>query len=172
MRSRARSTAAGLQIGRAGRDAATRVKLMRWFFLLAVFFSALVRGDDWLVAPLTSYHFDRAADYNERNFGLGIEHDIAADWRAVAGAYHNSDSRLTVYVGALWIPLESGNVKAGLLICGATGYGHLKGAGVVLPIVAPAVMYEGRQFGANLIFLPGDAIGAGNVVGFQIKWRF
>jgi hypothetical protein len=123
----------------------------------------------WGVATIASYHANREVKHNERNWGLGLEHDLNDKWRFAAGGYRNSYWRDSVYVGALWLPAQSGNYKFGVLLGAVTGYDHV--VGPFAPTVLPTLMYEGKQWGANLGVMPSPARGVG-VLGLQLKWRF
>src|SRR5258706_5976026 len=63
-----------------------------------------VRADDWISSTVKSYHFDREVKHNEFNIGIGAEHDIAKDTRAVGGIYYNSNYRPSIYMGAMYTP--------------------------------------------------------------------
>jgi len=114
-------------------------------------------GQDYAVATLTSYHFDRTKDYNERNFGAGWERQ-KDDWSIGTGFYRNSIDKTTLYALGGWTPFRVLGTRVGLAAGPATGYdcGHkicTIGGGLV----------QGEYF--NLAVTPV-------AVALQLKWRF
>lgn len=123
-------------------------------------------ADTWGVATLRSYHTDRAVEHNERNFGLGIEHDIAANTRLIVGFYDNSFDRTTVYAGVAYAPWCAGPFRFGVLAAFGSGYGDRP-----YPVILPAVLIEGPRFGANLGIVPRTQNSPG-IIGLQLKAKF
>jgi hypothetical protein len=112
---------------------------------------------DYAVATLTSYHFDRDAGYNERNFGLGLERSFG-DASVSAGYWNNSRSKTTLYGLFGYTPWHLGPVKLGAAVGGVTGYNcgaHVCPAG--------ALLVQNDWF--NLAVTPV-------AVALQVKWRF
>ena len=123
----------------------------------------------WLSATTVSYHADREAGFNERNLGVGVEYELASDWRAIGGTFRNSVFRRSNYVGLHWAPLRFGNWRLGAiggLVSGYPGYNYGWG-----PLAAPVLSWESGRFGANLIALPKiEEIAA--VIALQVKIKF
>jgi hypothetical protein len=63
---------------------------MRFFLLLAFVPVVSSAGELWGVVTTTSYHFDRSANLNENNIGLGIEYSLSDNNRLIAGEFSNS----------------------------------------------------------------------------------
>lgn len=126
-------------------------------------------GDTWIAASVASYHFDRDAGHNERNWGLGIEQGIAPHTRLVAGAYRNSLYATSRYAGVNWTPFEFGPVHLGLMAGVVDGYNANRGR--FIPVAVPMLALEQGRVGANLLYLPRYKDDAG-VVGLQVKFRF
>jgi len=138
------------------------MRIARLLFYLAV--GILLGGSctyavaqDYAVATLASYHFDRTKSYNERNLGLGLERQ-KGDWSLGVGFYDNSIDKTTVYALGGWTPLRLFGTRVGLAAGPATGYncGHricAIGGGLV----------QGEYF--NLAVTPV-------AVALQAKWRF
>lgn len=131
--------------------------------LLALCSSAF--AEDWLVATLTSYHFDDG-HHNQRNYGLGVEHTLDEHWSLLAGEYRNSMYRTSVYAGAAFKPWRLGDFGFGFAGGAISGYLHHP-----IPMLVPTTSFERGSLGANLFFAPHvkDAPG---VLGLQLKARF
>jgi hypothetical protein len=136
--------------------------------LIAVLHNCAV-AETWVTATLASWHTDRTVKHNERNFGLGVEHDVWKDTRVVGGFYKNSYYRQSQYVGALWLPLQANGFKLGVLLGAVTGYDRL--VGPFQPTVLPTIMYERKQWGANIGVMPSPQSGV-TALGLQVKWKW
>lgn len=137
---------------------------MRSLLAAALFAATPALADTWVSATTVSYHLDRSRHFNETNPGLGIEHSLTDDTRAIAGFYRNSIYRESVYAGVAWTPLKTEYVRAGFVAGGITGY-MVSPA----PMLIPVVMFEGKRFGANLLFVPHVIKDAPATIGLQIK---
>jgi hypothetical protein len=146
-------------------DVPRNIGWLALFCILALYYSDS-RADTWLDVTLTSYHFKREPKHNEHNLGLGFEHDIAERWRVIGGAYKNSLYRTSVYAGVSYSYWIEGPWRLSIAGGGITGYE--KG---VMPIVVPALSYEGDRWGANLFVAPPFKDSPG-VAGLQVKVRF
>ena len=122
---------------------------------------------NWLHLGAASYHFNRAAHYNEINPGLGIEHQFNARHSLSAGAYYNSERRTTIYALYGYMPLQIGIVKLGLLAGLANGYSANNGH--VFPVALPAAMIERGRFGVNFTVIPSIREKVDGGVALQIK---
>jgi hypothetical protein len=154
---------------RSGRAAAGFIAALALLALTFLETAPSIAGDTWIASSVTSYHFDRSAGYNERNWGVGIERGIAPDVRLIAGVYRNSLYRESTYAGASWTPFAAGPVRLGVLAGVVDGYKADHGRFV--PIAMPLVTYEIGRAGANLIYLPHYK-DDGGVIGLQLKYRF
>src|SRR5439155_1496549 len=114
-----------------------------------------------------SYHTDRSVKHNERNFGLGLEHDVSDNVRVIGGFYKNSDWRETVYAAIAWTPVRFGPVRFGGLAGVATGYDH-----PITPAAALLLQVEGKDIGLNLMAIPRISPDKPGVIGLQLKARF
>lgn len=124
---------------------------------------------NWLHLGAVSYHVNRAANYNEINPGLGIEHQFNARHSLSAGAYYNSERRTTVYALYGYTPLRIGPVKIGVLAGLANGYsGH---DGKFFPVALPVAMIERGRFGVNFTIIPSirEKVDGGLAVQFKIR---
>lgn len=130
--------------------------------IAAVGLLARAKAQTWLTAPLASLHMPRSG-YNQVNLGIGLEHHVAERWRLVIGTYRNSNREDSVYVGAIYTRWRLGDCRLGTSIGLVSGYGR-----DILPMVAPAIAYERKGWGLNLILIP--PVGkAPAVIGLQAK---
>lgn len=138
--------------------------MIRVGLLLLALIAPTAAADTFVTVPLASYHLDRHRGYNEINLGIGIEHELNDRWRLGAGTYRNSIRRDSYYAGAVYAPLSVVGVKLGASLGVVTGYGR------PLPMLAPTLMFEGSEYGVNLLLVPPVG-GKGGVIGVQVKWR-
>lgn len=131
---------------------------------------AAVAAETWVTVGIASYHFDRSAGYNERNIGVGIEHDFNSDHAVSAGAYRNSINRVSRYALYRWTPIHVGHVRIGVLAGAVDGY-HRNGGGIA-PAFAPTLTLDTRPIGISLIVIPGVSNDVSTAVGLQAKLRF
>jgi hypothetical protein len=141
-------------------------------FGLLIFFLFTAReahaADMWGVATLTSYHFDRSVEHNERNLGLGLERGTR-EARLIAGFYDNSNNHLSLYAGAAYTPVPIGEARFGLLAGVVNGYKpHVRRFG---PLVAPTLTFDVKDIGFNIIGAP-RVLGHKGVIALQIKAKF
>lgn len=137
--------------------------LVGWFSMLmgiaAVGMLAKALSQDYLVATVTSWHFDREKSYNENNLGLGLERRLSDDWSVSAGFFRNSFDRHTNYVFAGYTPFEVMGWRTGLVMGGVTGYDD-----GVSPWFTGVAMRDFGSIGLNIVFSP---VG----VALQVKYR-
>ena len=130
---------------------------------LLLLYSQFANAETWISTSLLSYHFDRHDKKNERNYGIGLEHDYSARARLVAGIYKNPNRIDSGYLGAVGCVYRTTNWCAGALAGGVTGYERytILMGGLVLS-------YEQKGWGVNLVAFPKD----GGVAALQLKRRF
>jgi hypothetical protein len=138
---------------------APKMRLLFYFLIGLLLGGACTyaRSADYAVATLASYHFDRNARYNERNFGLGLEHSFG-DTSISVGWWDNSLGKTTLYGIFGYAPWHVGPVKFGAAIGGVTGYNcgtHICPAG--------ALLMQNDWF--NLAATP-------MAIALQVKWKF
>ena len=116
----------------------------------------------WVTIPVTSWHKEDK-DYNERNWGLGLEHKQTETWSWVGGTYRNSFYKQSYYLGGVYAPLkfeiQEVNVKLGLLLGLFSGYENK-----ILFHTPPVIQVEAfKKWGGDLLI--GDGF-----VGFSFKF--
>lgn len=120
----------------------------------------------WTSVTVGSRHFDRGADFNERNLGIGVEVVKSENGRLVGGVYRNSIDRTSAYAGYTWAPEILPGARLGMVGGVVTGY-RLSPA----PMLAPVLMLEGKHVGANVILVPSVGKDVPGMVGLQVKVR-
>lgn len=142
--------------------------------LLALFTTAASGADDdrsgqvWINAGSISHHLDRKYDYNERNYGLGLEYKLDARRSLFAGAYKNSMFRLTRYAGMSYTPFQLGPARIGVVVGVADGYREMRNGGF-FPAISPVISVEGERFGVNILVIPSIASNVSNALALQFK---
>jgi hypothetical protein len=136
--------------------------------LLAYFPIVASAGDLWGVASVTSYHFNRSANLNENNLGLGAEFSLDDNTRVIGGAYKNSFDRTSAYGGVALVSNQWKGFRLALSLGFITGYNDTPA------FLLPSLIWEGDRFGINLIPFPkcnacSDSASAG--IGLQLKAR-
>lgn len=128
-------------------------------------------GEWWINAGGISHHFNRSMDFNERNWGAGVEYVLSNDVSLVAGEYRNSVRTTTRYLGASYTPLSFGPARFGIVAGAADGYRMMRDGGF-FPIISPVINIEGKRFGANLLVIPSVASNVRSALAIQFKIRF
>ena len=113
-----------------------------------------------IIVHAISYHADRAADYNERNFGIGLRVPVSDRTKLAVGAYNNSLYRDSYYIGMSREMLRFSNVTVSIMAGIITGYQH-----TIMPVVAPEVTLWSGNVGVSIMALP-------SVAGLSLKYRW
>jgi hypothetical protein len=107
----------------------------------------------WLNAGFYSYHFDRNADLNDSNPGLGVEYRFSTVASATAGRFYNSDRAYSNYIGVYYQPFKVGPVRLGAVVGGFNGYPKMRDGGW-FPALIPTASFEYQRVGVNVAFVP------------------
>jgi hypothetical protein len=126
-------------------------------------------GALWLNVGGFSRHFNRQANHNENNFGLGLEYRTHDELSFMAGSYRNSVRKNTTYAAVNWQPLAMGSFKLGAAVGLMNGYPAMNRGGTFFAAL-PMATYEGRRFGVNLGLIPSMKDVNGAVI-LQFKVR-
>lgn len=124
-----------------------------------------IAQDTYLTFNIGSYHVNAEKKYNQKNYGLGVEHHIG-DFSLSGGIYYNSYYRTSLYTLGGWTPLEVAGVKVGILAGVANGYPGMNASG---PIFVAAVILSTEY--VNILVVPSNGDKTPLTVGFQVKWR-
>jgi hypothetical protein len=117
--------------------------------------------ETWLVTTVGSYHFNRAKDYNERNFGLGYEHNYEDNRRGHLGFYKNSLNRTTLYALGSYTPYRVGEWETGVIVGIGTGYSSRPINGMFSFVT----IREWENVGVNFLVHPA-------AIALQVKVKF
>ena len=126
---------------------------------LAGKFSAVVNGK--------SYHFNSTYDWNENNFGLGIEHefDSKSAWRVMvmANAFRDSTDKMSYMAGAgLHRRLYETERLAGFYVqVGLNAFIMARDDvdnSKPFPSILPSMSIGNQKIGFNLTYLPRQAV--------------
>lgn len=129
----------------------------------------------WLSVNTVSWHHDRISattghEFNQYNWGAGLEARFDHGLVAGAGAFRNSYGVPSTYVLAAWQPLEWGWLRAGLFASAATGY-KLESGHTVSPAGGLLLSLQNERFGINVIATPPVKEKHTALIGLQLKLR-
>jgi hypothetical protein len=147
--------------------------MKRTMMLLALLLPLIAQaGDLWVTAMVGSKHYADSSKYNEQNFGLGLEYHVNEDWSLVGGAYKNSLSKESHYLGAAYTPLHvTDSIKVGIVAGVIDGYKFNHGGPA--PLLAGTIMVKlTDRVGFNLIFTPTVKNTNQGAVALQLKLKF
>ena len=136
-------------------------------FTLALICTMPAQADEtWITLNAGSYHVDVKKDYNQKNYGVGIEHHIG-DFVLTGGMYRNSAYKNSLYAMGGWMPLEIHGVKVGVIAGIANGYPGMNDGGLIF--VAAGVI----DFGPiNILIIPSVKDKTPLTIGVQVKLIF
>lgn len=150
--------------------------------LLLLAAAGTVRAQDapqwWGNVNLVSYHLDDAEDFlgpgedfNQENWGAGVEVQWQPRHAVSAGYYRNSVDEDSVYALYHYTPLQLGRfVRVGGMAGVVTGYPGYNDGGIA-PAGGLVAKIEGARVGVNLIYLPRISDVTPNTLGLQFKLR-
>lgn len=123
----------------------------------------------WVNIGGVSHHFDRSKNFNENNFGIGIEYELNEDVAFAVGQYKNSIRNASHYAAIAYTPLHAGPVSLG--VAAGTVDGYYFNNGGCIPMAMPMLTYETKHFGVNALYVP-KMKDISSVVALQFKARF
>ena len=125
-------------------------KIKAFLLLILMAMPVMAIADDWLSLGGGTIHFCQSCAYNDANMGLGLQHNVTPDLRALGGVYYNSYYKATFYAGAAYQPLQVGWMRFGVMAGAVTNYPNLK-----YPFMAlPALSIEGDRMGVDILGVP------------------
>jgi hypothetical protein len=132
--------------------------------------SFTAHADDlWASIDIRSHHYTAGnyAVYNTETLGLGAEWATTPQQSWLAGWYHNSHHKPSIYAGLGEQPFNYQAFKAGVAIGLVTGYP----AADVLLLLAVIASYDGARYGSNLVISPPIGHFAAGSISLQFKVR-
>lgn len=125
--------------------------------------------DLWASISIRSDHYttNDQTVYNTDTLGLGGEWATTPRQSWLAGWYHNSHHKPSIYAAFAEQPFDYQAFKAGAAIGLVTGYP----ASDVLPLLGVIASYDGARWGGNLVVTPPIGHFAAGSISLQIKVR-
>jgi len=125
-------------------------------------------NDLWASINIRSDHYtsDNTV-YNTDTLGFGVEWATTPQQSWLAGWYHNSHHKPSIYAGFAEQPFAYQALKAGAAIGFVTGYP----AADVLPLLAIIGSYDGTRYGSNIVITPPIGHFAAGSISLQLKFK-
>ncbi len=144
---------------------------LRWVWVLIVVlecFTQYAQADErfWLHSGGLTYHFDRDADRNGNNLGIGVEYRFTAEHWIGGGIFRNSYGDVSPYLGYAYVPWRWKNFLLGGSI-GLTSNYESDDRGPAL-FMLPVIAYDWKHVGVNVLLVPFE----NGLIGAQLKFRF
>jgi hypothetical protein len=134
--------------------------------MLALGLCGAAEAGQWdIVLNGRSIHVDADRDWNESNWGLGVEHEFNPDGRwvkvALGNGFRDSDDHMSYMAGGgikrrFRVPAGQRRVHVDVGAIGFFMTRHDVNGNEPFPGVLPAVSVGTRQFAVNLTYLPGQ----------------
>jgi hypothetical protein len=132
---------------------------------------ASILSRTWLDAGLLSYHpTDHTHQFNDLNYGVGLEFEKKPGLAFAVGEYRNSVRHNSYYGMVEYRPLHLGPLHAGVAGGAINGYPDMF-HGKFFPAAMPLVSVEEKHVGANFVYIP-SVKGVVPAVSMQMKVRF
>ena len=122
-------------------------------FLGMSLIDAQPRQQVWIDSGFETAHFDRHANLNGNNYGLGAEYRFSTVSSVTVGRFYNSNRAYSDYAGIYYQPISLGMVQLGAVIGGFNGYPNTNNGGWFLAAI-PTASLEWHRIGFNLAFEP------------------
>jgi hypothetical protein len=132
---------------------------------------ASILSRTWLNAGLLSYHpTDHTHQFNDLNYGVGLEFEKKPSLAFAGGEYRNSVRHNSYYGMVEYRPLHLGLLHAGVAGGAINGYPDMF-HGKFFPAAMPVVSLEEKHVGANFVYIP-SVKGVVPALSMQMKVRF
>ena len=136
--------------------------------LFALASSPALAGKNHAIVNGKSYHFDSSYDWNENNYGFGLEHEFEqkSAWKKVvmANGFRDSTNNMSYMAGAgLHRRLFETDKLAGFYVyAGVNAFIMTREdtGGDPFPGILPSISVGNAKFGVNLTYLPRQAVEA------------
>ncbi len=124
----------------------------------------------WVNAGMVSQHFDQEKNFNNGNWGAGLEYRFNTVASLTAGRFYNSDRAYSNYAGMYYQPIAIGPIKIGAVIGGFNGYPNTNNGGWFAAAL-PALTWEGDWVGANVFVIPTIGDRVHGAISLQVKLK-
>ena len=124
----------------------------------------------WINPGMVSYHFQQDKNFNNGNWGAGLEYRFNTVASLTAGRFYNSDRDYSNYVGAYYQPIAIGPIKIGAVVGGFNGYSTTNNGGWFAAAL-PALTWEGDWVGANVFVIPTIGDRVHGAISLQVKLK-
>ena len=124
----------------------------------------------WVNAGMVSQHFDKDKNFNNGNWGAGLEYRFNTVASLTAGRFYNSDRAYSNYAGMYYQPIAIGPIKIGAVIGGFNGYPNTNNGGWFAAAL-PALTWEGDWVGANVFVIPTIGDRVHGAISLQVKLK-
>lgn len=125
----------------------------------------------WINAGMASYHFQQDKNFNNGNWGAGLEYRFNTVASLTAGRFYNSDRDYSNYAGLYYQPIAIGPIKVGAVLGGFNGYPTTNNGGWFAAAL-PALTWEGNWVGANVFVIPTIGDRVHGAISLQLKFKF
>jgi hypothetical protein len=144
----------------------SRITRLAGVGMLAMVLCTVAEAGQWdVVLNGRSIHVGAERDWNEANWGLGVEHEFNPEDRwvkvALGSGFRDSDDRMSYMGGGgikrrFYLPLGARNVHVDLGAIGFIMTRHDVNDNKPFPGILPAFSVGTRQFAVNFTYLPGQ----------------
>jgi hypothetical protein len=124
----------------------------------------------WINPGMVSYHFQQDKNFNNGNWGAGLEYRFNTVLSVTAGRFYNSDRAYSNYAGIYYQPLAIGPIKFGAVVGGFNGYPTTNNGGWFAAAL-PALTWEGDLVGANVFVIPTIGDRVHGAISLQLKLK-
>lgn len=124
----------------------------------------------WINPGMMSYHFQQDKNFNNGNWGAGLEYRFNTVASLTAGRFYNSDRDYSNYAGVYYQPFAIGPIKVGAVIGGFNGYPTTNNGGWFAAAL-PAITWEGDLVGANVFVIPTIGDRVHGAISLQLKLK-
>ena len=124
----------------------------------------------WINPGMASYHFQQDKNFNNGNWGAGLEYRFNTVASVTAGRFYNSDRAYSNYAGVYYQPIAIGPIKIGAVIGGFNGYPTTNNGGWFAAAL-PALTWEGDWVGANVFVIPTIGDRVHGAISLQLKLK-
>lgn len=132
--------------------------------------SPQTKSELWINPGMASYHFQQNKNFNNGNWGAGLEYRFNSVASVTAGRFYNSDRDYSNYAGVYYQPIAIGPIKVGAVFGGFNGYPNTNNGGWFAAAL-PALTWEGDLVGANVFVIPTIGDRVHGAISLQIKLK-